>query len=308
MKHALMPHHSRPKFIDGHPHWIVRSADGARLATLYTSDINGHGADFSAEVGGTLTCRVVPGSPCLPLTNPGAVPHLAWADVAAEVGAMLAADGWTVCWPVSDPVTDAPVWGDQEADFFDAVADHAYAEGRTDSVRDFTAERDALRARAEAAEAKAKQAADDHDFLARQIGAAAVASTLAPGESLVREPGETRHVIVGVVERLVARAHTAEATAARLSAANVRLMRRLGPALGAWKAAADELAKMGRRAVEAEAALATARAEGAAAERAAVVEWLHSQVSQIASAGYLDLAWAGVAVEHGAHVRPVEGA
>jgi len=58
----------------------------------------------------------------------------------------------------------------------------------------------------------------------------------------------------------------------------------------------------------AEAALATARAEGAAAERAAVVEWLHSQVSQIASAGYLDLAWAGVAVEHGAHVRPVEGA
>jgi len=134
----------------------------------------------------------------------------------------------------------------------------------------------ALRARAEAAEAKAKQAADDHDFLARQIGAAAVASTLSPGESLVRKPGETCHVIVGVVERLVARAHTAEATAARLNAANVRLMRRLGPALGAWKAAADELAKMGRRAVEAEAALATARAEGAAAERAAIVADLRS--------------------------------
>jgi hypothetical protein len=135
------------------------------------------------------------------------------------------------------------------------------------------------RARAEAAEAKAKQAADDHDFLARQIGAAAIASTLAPGESLVREPGETRHVIVGVVERLVARAHTAEATAARLSAANVRLMRRLGPALGAWKAAADELAKMGQRAVAAEAALATARAEGAAAERAAIAATLTTRAA-----------------------------
>jgi hypothetical protein len=59
----------------------------------------------------------------------------------------------------------------------------------------------------------------------------------------------------------IARAEKAEATAARLNAANVRLMRRLGPALGAWKAAADELAKMGQRAVAAEAALATARAE-----------------------------------------------
>jgi hypothetical protein len=124
------------------------------------------------------------------------------------------------------------------------------------------AERDALRVRAEAAEAKAKQAADDHDFLARQIGAAAIASTLAPGESLVHKPGETPFFLIGVVERLVARAHAAEATAARLNAANVRLMRRLAPAMGAWKAAADELAKMGRRAVEAEAAVAAAAAAG----------------------------------------------
>jgi hypothetical protein len=98
MSRALMPHHSRPELIGRHPHWIVRSADGTKLATIYTSKVNGHGADFSDEVGGTLTCRVVPGSPCLPLTKPGAVPPLAWADVAAEVGAMLAADGWGVVW------------------------------------------------------------------------------------------------------------------------------------------------------------------------------------------------------------------
>lgn len=135
---------------------------------------------------------------------------------------------------------------------------------------------DTLRTRAEAAEAQAKQSAEAHDFLARQIGAAAVASTMAPGESLIREAGETRHMIVGVVERLVARAHDAEATAARLNAANVRLMRRLAPALSAWVASADELAKMGQRAVAAEAALTTARAEGAAAELAPRLEWLRA--------------------------------
>jgi len=183
MKHALMPHHSRHKLIDGHPHWIVRSADGAKLATLYTSDINGHGADFSAEVGGSLTCRVVPGSPCLPLANPGAVPPLAWADVAAEVGAMLAADGWTVCWPVSAPVTDVPVWGDQEADFFDAVADHAYAEGRTEAARDFAAERDALRARAEAAEAALATARAEGAAAER----AAIAATLTTRAAVLRD-------------------------------------------------------------------------------------------------------------------------
>jgi hypothetical protein len=65
-------------------------------------------------------------------------------------------------------------------------------------------------------------------------------------------------------DALRARAEAAEATAARLNAANVRLMRRLAPALSAWRAAADQLAAMGQRAVAAEAALATARAEGAA--------------------------------------------
>jgi hypothetical protein len=193
-----------------------------------------------------------------------------------------------------------------ERDRADQRADRAYA-------YKVVAENEAaaLRARAEAAEAKAKQAADDHDFLARQIGAAAVASTLSPGESLVRKPGETCHVIVGVVERLVARAHTAEATAARLSAANVRLMRRLGPALGAWKAAADELAKMGRRAVEAEAALATARAEGAAAERAAWLAELRSDLRnlKVTKADAEDYVRELIEdIEAGAHVRPVEGA
>jgi hypothetical protein len=141
LKHALMPHYARPTMIDSHPHWVVRGADGTKLATIYTSEATGHGAEFASEVGGSLTCLIIPGSPCLPLTAPEAAAPLAWADVAAEVGAMLAADGWIVCWPVADLVTDAPVWGDQEADFFDAVADHAYAEGRTEAARDFAAER-----------------------------------------------------------------------------------------------------------------------------------------------------------------------
>lgn len=59
----------------------------------------------------------------------------------------------------------------------------------------------------------------------------------------------------------IARAEKAEATAARLNAANVRLMRRLAPTLGALVASADKLAKMGQRAVAAEDALAAAQAE-----------------------------------------------
>ena len=143
---CLMPHHDRPKDIDGHPHWIVRSADGAKLATLYRSEATGYGADFSAEVGGTLTCRGVPSSPCLPMTAPDAVPPLTWAEVAAEVGAMLAADGWVVCWPVPDTDTGVPVWGDEESAFFDAVWDHSYTEGRAEAVRAAEAERDAAEA------------------------------------------------------------------------------------------------------------------------------------------------------------------
>jgi hypothetical protein len=197
----------------------------------------------------------------------------------------------------------------------EVVAERDRADQRADRAHGYKVaaenEAAALRARAEAAEVKAKQAADDHDFLARQIGAAAVASTLAPGESLVREPGETRHVIVGVVERLVARAHTAEATAARLNAANVRLMRRLGPALGAWKAAADIVAQLRQEREAAEAALATARAEGAAAERAAIVAMLRVDLGDLENVN--DAADDFVRdliedIEGGVHVRPAEGA
>lgn len=126
---------------------------------------------------------------------------------------------------------------------------------------DLRAAEDDLRTRAEAAEAQAKQSAEAHDFLAHQVGAAAIAATLAPGESLAHKPGETPLFIVGVVERLVARTHAAEATAARLNAANVRLMRRLAVALGVWRGSADSLAAMGRRVEAAEAALAQAHAD-----------------------------------------------
>jgi len=292
MKHALMPHNSRPKFIDGHPHWIVRSADGAKLATLYTSDINGHGADFSAEVGGSLTCRSVPGGPCLPLTNPSAVPPLAWTDVAAEVGAMLAADGWTVCWPVSDPVTDAPVWSDQEADFLDAVADHAYAEGRTDSVRDFAAERDALRACA----AKWEDAAQVWRTFA--VDVAGVTGARDPDDVGI----EDLRGLAGAVERLRAFAlevalqvaplgeeqRAAQTTVRDLPAVTEALRevvaerdradQRADRAYARKVVAENDAAALRARAEAAEAALATARAEGAAAERAAVVRMLRADL------------------------------
>jgi hypothetical protein len=159
--------------IDSHPHWVVRSADGTKLATLYTSEATGHGAEFAAEVGGSLTCLIIPGSPCLPLTAPEASAPLAWADVCAEVGAMLAADGWVVCWPTSD-TDSAPVWSDQEAEFFDSVADHAYAEGRTEAARNFATERDTLRAERDAALA---------DVTAWRGFAASVAVAVHPGDA-----------------------------------------------------------------------------------------------------------------------------
>jgi hypothetical protein len=71
---------------------------------------------------------------------------------------------------------------------------------------------------------------------------------------------------------------------------------------------AGAVERLRARAEAAEAALATARAEGAAAERAAVVKWVRGQISTAAIAGDFDLLWAAGAVEAGAHVRPVEGA
>lgn len=64
---------------------------------------------------------------------------------------------------------------------------------------------DALQARAEAAEA-------DLSALAATVGAAVVASALAPGESLSAAP---QHIIVSTVNRLRARAEKAEAEVAR---------------------------------------------------------------------------------------------
>jgi hypothetical protein len=66
------------------------------------------------------------------------------------------------------------------------------------------------------------------------------------------------------------------------------------------------------RAEAAEAALATARAEGAAAERAAVVALLHAQLAYAAPRGWPEavemLEECIEDIEAGAHVRPVEGA
>jgi hypothetical protein len=64
------------------------------------------------------------------------------------------------------------------------------------------------------------------------------------------------------------------------------------------------------RAEAAEAALATARAEGAAAERAAVVAWLRRTAVDISPIGLPDgeLTCITDDIEEGRHVRPVEGA
>ena len=71
-----------------------------------------------------------------------------------------------------------------------------------------------------------------------------------------------------------------------------------------------------RRAEAAEAALVTARAEGAAAERADVVEWLRTGGAEaLCCAGCIErgehvvfLRARDAYIEAGAHVRPVEGA
>ena len=152
---------------------------------------------------------------------------------------------------------------------------------------------DALRARAEAAEAE-RDALRARALIADQWRAFAleVALQVAPlgeerraAQTTVRDlPAVTEALREVVAERdradqradrayaykvvaeneaaaLRARAEAAEATAARLNAANVRLMRRLAPTLSALVASTDELAKMGQRAVAAEDALAAARAE-----------------------------------------------
>jgi hypothetical protein len=86
----------------------------------------------------------------------------------------------------------------------------------THSARKAEVERDAAVARAEAAEARATLAEADLDALARTVGAAIVAGSLASGESLTSPP---QHAIVSTVNRLRARAEAAEAA---LAAANAR--------------------------------------------------------------------------------------
>jgi hypothetical protein len=165
-------------------------------------------------------------------------------------------------------------------------------------------------------------------LLSRSIPAGALIDSATPAMVALRAIRDDAGIIVttlheGLTEAeaeraaLRARAEAAEAAAARLNAANVRLMRRLAPALSAWKAAADQLAAMGQRAVAAEAALATARAEGAAAERADTVEWLRGGGAEaLCCAGCIERgehvaflrardAYIAAAT---AHVRPVEGA
>ena len=71
----------------------------------------------------------------------------------------------------------------------------------------------------EAAEARAAQAQADLDALARTVGAAIVAGSLAPGESLTSPP---QHAIVSTVNRLRARAEKAEAQACASAEAMLR--------------------------------------------------------------------------------------
>lgn len=90
------------------------------------------------------------------------------------------------------------------------------------------------------------------------------------------------------------------------------LLRWIGHARTEIRALRAERDALRARAEAAEAALATARAEGAAAERAAVVAFLHGGADTHAGIG--SPAAAAVLRDHaayiaiGAHVRPVEGA
>jgi hypothetical protein len=81
-------------YIGGSRCWLIKSTGGHKVATIYESAINGHGADFSGNLGGPLTGRIVPGSPLLPLTKPEAKIPLTWDEVADEVVALLRAHGW----------------------------------------------------------------------------------------------------------------------------------------------------------------------------------------------------------------------
>jgi hypothetical protein len=79
-----------------------------------------------------------------------------------------------------------------------------------------------------------------------------------------------------------------------------------------WETYMHENRSLRTRAEAAEAALATARAEGAAAERAAVVACLHGGADTHSGFGRSVVAVAlrdhAAYIEAGAHVRPVEGA
>ena len=85
-----------------------------------------------------------------------------------------------------------------------------------DEVNDMTNEVEALRARAESAEADLAAARSDLSALAAVVGSAVVAGALAPGESLSQPSG---HIIVSTVSGLCARAEAAERRAEALEAA-----------------------------------------------------------------------------------------
>lgn len=157
-----------------------------------------------------------------------------------------------------------------------------------DEVDDVTNEVEALRARAEAAEADLAAARGDLSALTATVGAAVVASALAPGESLSAPP---QHVIVSTVNRLRARAETAEAEGARLRAAleqaqdDAEFERGRVIALEMCVATRDDaIAETHAEAARLRERLAQARAEGEAAgaarERAAVAAYLREQADE----------------------------
>jgi hypothetical protein len=161
---------------------------------------------------------------------------------------------------------------------------------------------DALRARAEAAEAE-RDALRARALIADQWRAFALEVALQ-----VAPLGEEQRAAQTTVRDLPAVAEALREVVTERDRADQRADRAY-----AYKVVAEnEAAALRARAEAAEAAVATARAEGAAAERAAVVACLHGGADAHSGFGRSVVAVAlrdhAAYIEAGAHVRPAEGA
>ena len=143
------------------------------------------------------------------------------AEAANLIAAEARAAGCSVQRPFNDCALEGrPTWTAAHS----VMWWHVDQERARDRAHD--AERDALRARAEAAEA-------DLDALARTVGAAIVAGSLAPGESLTSPP---QHAIVSTVNRLRTRAEAAEQRTEAAEAALARARADRALMTGLWLA------------------------------------------------------------------------